>query len=97
MSTHNIGLYEEIRKVITQFSSNIIKYAPYFFCCPTTDETICSYSLFFHNSFSAIRLHIYAGLMYGITIMGNIFKSYNTADNIMQLQFNLIITLSSGL
>ena len=33
MSTHNIGFYEEISKVIFELSSNIIKYAPYFFCC----------------------------------------------------------------
>ena len=32
MSTHNIGFYEEISKIITQLSSNIIKYAPFFFC-----------------------------------------------------------------
>ena len=32
MSTHNIGFYEEISKIITYVSSNIIKYAPYFFC-----------------------------------------------------------------
>ena len=31
MSTHNIGFYEEISKIITKLSSNIIKYAPYFF------------------------------------------------------------------
>ena len=30
MSTHNIGFYEEISKIITYLSSNIIKYAPYF-------------------------------------------------------------------
>ena len=33
MSTHNIGFFEEISKSITYLSSNIIKYAPYFFCC----------------------------------------------------------------
>ena len=33
MSTHNIGFYEEISKIIFELSSNIIKYAPYFFCC----------------------------------------------------------------
>ena len=33
MSTHNIGFYEEIRKIINLLSSNIIKYAPYFCCC----------------------------------------------------------------
>ena len=33
MSTHNIGFYEEISKIITELPSNIIKYAPYFFCC----------------------------------------------------------------
>ena len=29
MSTHNIGVYEEISKIITSLSSNIIKYTPY--------------------------------------------------------------------
>ena len=33
MSTHNIGFYEDLTKNIFQLSSNIIKYAPYFFCC----------------------------------------------------------------
>ena len=33
MSTHNIGVHEEISKIISELSSNIIKYAPYFFCC----------------------------------------------------------------
>ena len=33
MSTHNIGFYEELTKIIFELSSNIIKYAPYFFCC----------------------------------------------------------------
>ena len=29
MSTHNIGFYEDLTKIIFEFSSNIIKYAPY--------------------------------------------------------------------
>ena len=33
MSTHNIGFYEDLKKIIFELSSNIIKYAPYFFCC----------------------------------------------------------------
>ena len=33
MSTHNIGFYEDFTKIIFELSSNIIKYAPYFFCC----------------------------------------------------------------
>ena len=33
MSTHNIGFYEDLTKIIFDLSSNIIKYAPYFFCC----------------------------------------------------------------
>ena len=33
MSTHNIGFYEDSTKIIVELSSNIIKYAPYFFCC----------------------------------------------------------------
>ena len=35
MSTHNIGFYEDLTKIIFELSSNIIKYAPYFFCCNT--------------------------------------------------------------
>ena len=31
MSTDNIGLYEDLTKIILQLSSNIIKYAPYLF------------------------------------------------------------------
>ena len=33
MSTHNIGFYEDLTKTIFELLSNIIKYAPYFFCC----------------------------------------------------------------
>ena len=33
MSTHNMGFYEDFTKIIFELSSNIIKYAPYFFCC----------------------------------------------------------------
>ena len=33
MSTHNTGFYEDLTKIIFELSSNIIKYAPYFFCC----------------------------------------------------------------
>ena len=32
MSIHNIGFYEDLTKIIFELSSNIIKYAPYFFC-----------------------------------------------------------------
>ena len=38
MSTHNIGFYEDLIKIIFELSSNIIKYAPYFFCCCTATE-----------------------------------------------------------
>ena len=31
MSTHSIGFYQDLTKI--ELSSNIIKYAPYFFCC----------------------------------------------------------------
>ena len=33
MSTHSIGFYEYLTKIIFELSSNINKYAPYFFCC----------------------------------------------------------------
>ena len=35
MSTHNIGFYEDLTKFIFELSSNIIKYAPFFFCWKT--------------------------------------------------------------
>ena len=36
MSTHNIGFYEDLTKIIFELSSNIIKYTPYFFCLINT-------------------------------------------------------------
>ena len=36
MSTHNIGFYEDLTNIIFELSSNIIKYAPYFFCWERT-------------------------------------------------------------
>ena len=33
MSTHNIGFYVDLTKIIFELSSNVIKYTPYFFCC----------------------------------------------------------------
>ena len=32
MRIHNICFYEDLTKIIFELSSNIIKYAPYFFC-----------------------------------------------------------------
>ena len=32
MSTHNIGFYEDLTKIIFELSSIIIIYVPYFFC-----------------------------------------------------------------
>ena len=48
MGSHNISFYEEISKIITELSSNIIKYAPYFFCW---------YSVLFPLSISLIRFY----------------------------------------
>ena len=42
MSTHNIGFYEDLTKIIFELSSNIIKYAPYFFCCIYNNFVIVS-------------------------------------------------------
>ena len=46
MSTHNIGFYEDLTKNIFELSSNIIKYAPYFFCCVSQFLVISSSSIF---------------------------------------------------
>ena len=40
MSTHNIGFYEEISKIITQVSPNIIKYTPYLFFCNSRSNAL---------------------------------------------------------
>ena len=43
MSTHNIVFYEDLTKIIFELSSNIIKYAPYFFC----SFSFCEISILF--------------------------------------------------
>ena len=40
MSTHNIGFYEDLTKIIFELSSNIIKYAPYFFCWGDSSKSL---------------------------------------------------------
>ena len=40
-STHNIGFYEDLTKIIFELSSNIIKYAPYFFCSHDYQSFFC--------------------------------------------------------
>ena len=40
MSPHNIGFYEDLTKIIFELSSNIIKYAPYFFCCDSNEQPL---------------------------------------------------------
>ena len=52
MSTHNISFYDDLTKIIFELSSNIIKYAPYFFCCnlhaqKVSTVALCSLSKFF--------------------------------------------------
>ena len=51
MSTHNIGLYEDLTKIIFELSSNIIKYAPYFFCWLTNGYC-------FYNEISGFQVPI---------------------------------------
>ena len=45
MSTHNIGFYEDLTKNFFELSSNIIKYAPYFFCCTFQNMYCCKFLL----------------------------------------------------
>ena len=49
MSTNNIGFYENLTKIIFELSSNIVKYAPYFFCChkviPLKDASLLANSV----------------------------------------------------
>ena len=46
-STHNIGFYEDLTKIIFELSSNIIKYAPYFFCCFFSHPFLTKYVVYF--------------------------------------------------
>ena len=48
MSTHNIGFYEDLTKIIFQLSSIITKYAPYLFFCSYT--VYCNYCCSHSNS-----------------------------------------------
>ena len=55
MSTHNIGFYEDLTKIIFQLSSNFIKYAPYlFFWCIVEAQTYSSKN-------SASLRYVYSG------------------------------------
>ena len=40
MSTHNIGFYEDLTKIIFELSSDIIEYAPYFFCWSLNENLV---------------------------------------------------------
>ena len=53
MSTHNIGFYEDLTKNTFKLTSNIIKYAPYFFCCLKSSQTYIVYGLFFSDTFQS--------------------------------------------
>ena len=49
MSTHNIGFYEDLTKIIFELSSNIIKYALYFFCWQRPNWKLHIEALFVQN------------------------------------------------
>ena len=68
MSTHNIGFYEDLTNIIFELSSNIIKYAPYFFCWTVEIDNgrnrsyfhiICQYDYIYysHDVFFASNEH----------------------------------------
>ena len=54
MSTHNIGFYEDLTKIIFEISSNIIKYAHYFFCCITIELVKVNEEPSFIQTFKAL-------------------------------------------
>ena len=58
MSTHNIGFYEDLTNIIFELSSNIIKYAPYFFCCCSAAQA--TYSLEIIGKEARCIIQIYA-------------------------------------
>ena len=53
MSTHNIGFYEDLTKIIFKLSSIIIKYPPYSFCW--MKYHICHQNLIFFNCKMAVN------------------------------------------
>ena len=54
MSTQNIGFYEDLTKIIFELSSNIIKYAPYFFCC----FAVCTYEEWSEGQLNSSKVEI---------------------------------------
>ena len=63
MSSHNIGFNEDLTKIIFELSSNIIKYAPYFFCrgCNITMQGFNSgqfFLCFFETEFVCIAFSV---------------------------------------
>ena len=61
MSTHNIGFYEDLTKIIFELSSSIIKYAPYFFCWKTQISQAFTKSVKYHQVSSNTHLISSAG------------------------------------
>ena len=59
MSTHNIGLYEDLTKIIFKLSSNIIKYAPYFFYwSPASSQSVLVSRVSLMSSNLSVRLEV---------------------------------------
>ena len=57
MSTHNIGFYEDLTKIIFELSSNFIKYSPYFFCCQQLCCQIMAWTGFSHHLYYVLYIH----------------------------------------
>ena len=59
MSTYNIGFYEDLTKNIFELSSNIIKYAPYFFCCGIAALHYANMPLQYAAIFKTVKMIIF--------------------------------------
>ena len=84
MSTHNIGFYEDLTKIIFELSSNIIKYAPYFFCW--VDNNVSSDWANGCSGWSESDLGIRAFIVLFCHHVAqiNLYESSNKPDNVHQ-------------
>ena len=73
MSIHNIGFYEDLTKIIFELSSNIIKYAPYFFFCIMRKLSLGCPTRFATN-LAVQPLKIVRGLKFWISEVEELYK-----------------------
>ena len=79
MSTHNIDFYEDLTKIIFELSSNIIKYAPYFFCCIWLNKSFQLCDFIRKHAFAVCRPQRHRSAAHQCRLI----RAFGTVDSVM--------------